>query len=511
MPIALAMLAVAAAASWANTLSGTVQVGGIFLDEDGDRSAVQETYNLYDGFVVSRIHLTGVQDSRNSFMLDVRDINLDSRTGRFMYQKPRLLRLTAGYDQSRYAFDPARGVTSDRKDWRFGARYTPGGLLSFTGDVGYVTREGERQAFPAGTMGAAGDRYDNSLLTAQLGMDVRSGRHGGGVSLRASKFSDDLNDVADRTGQVVSARLYAPMPFWNRWNNLLRGSYGVRKLDDGDIEHTLATLRYTSILRPLDAWEIKYAFDAARVEDDALDNRTDRVINDFDASWSHRLGRVNAGYGYEINDDDRLLTSYHSWHAGASVRPDPRVSARVDYAGRVKQDEEELTLLKDVESSRIRAKLEIRPVDALTVGGDFALREREFPDIDVSSEGTVIGAFGRYDLQGWGAVSADYSHSDDEYDNLLAPFETRTHMVTARVETGRVPRLTLAGGMTYLDIRGDLEIEKSIMFVEGAFKLADRYHLNVKYNVYNYDDYILVDRYYTANVLRIDLGYDLRP
>ena len=48
-----------------------------------------------------------------------------------------------------------------------------------------------------------------------------------------------------------------------------------------------------------------------------------------------------------------------------------------------------------------------------------------------------------------------------------------------------------------------------MVFVEGALRLAQRYRLEAKYNCYNYDDYILIDRYYTANVVRIDLGYDL--
>jgi hypothetical protein len=71
--------------------------------------------------------------------------------------------------------------------------------------------------------------------------------------------------------------------------------------------------------------------------------------------------------------------------------------------------------------------------------------------------------------------------------------------------------LNVASGVTYLDIGRDLDIEKTIVFVESALKLFDRYHLEVKYNVYNYDDYILLDRYYTANVVRVDFGYDLRP
>lgn len=511
LTMAILIAALAPAAASANTVSGTVQVGGIFVDEEGDRSTVQETYDLYDGFVVSRVHLTGLVDPRSSFSLDLRDLNLDSRSGQFAWRTPRRFRLTAGYDRSRQVFDPARGVTAERQDWRLGARFTPGSLLALSADAGYVTREGERLAFPAGTATALGDRYDHALFTTRLAADVQSGRRGGGVSLGLSSFGDDANEGADRTGRVVAARLYAPMPFYDKWTSLLRGSYGVRELDDGGVEHTLSSFRYTAVVRPRDAYELKYGFDASRVDDDALDNRTDRVQNDVDASWFHRLGRLSAGYGYETHDDDRSLTSYHSWRAGASLRPHPRASARLEYAGRVKRDEEELTLLQDVESSRIRAKLEVRPVESLVVSGDYARREREFPDIDVSVEGTVTGVLARWDVRGWGAVSADYSHVDDEYDNLLAPFETRSNVVTARVETARVPRLTLAGGLTYLDIRGDLDIEKSMVFVEGRLQLPGPYHLSAKYNVYNYDDYVLIDRYYTANVVRIDLGYDLGP
>jgi hypothetical protein len=247
------------------------------------------------------------------------------------------------------------------------------------------------------------------------------------------------------------------------------------------------------------------------VDDAAADLQTDRFQNDFDATWFHRYGRVSAGYGYEMNDDDRSLTTYHSWRAGTTLRPDPRVTARVDYAGRVKKDQEELTLLKDVEASRIRARLELRPVERFTVGGDFTKRERELPDIGVSVDGTVAGALVRYEFPRWGALAADYSHAVDEYVDRLAGFDTESDIVTARLEVARIPNLLLAGGFTYLDIGKDLDIEKSMVFAEGTLRLADRYRLQVKYNCYNYDDYILIDRYYTANVVRVDLGYELRP
>jgi len=511
IPIATMIFMLAAATPWAGTLSGTVKVGGIFVDEEGDRSTVQETYNLYDGFSLSRIQLAGSFNPRSNFTLDLRDLNLDSRAGDFAYRVPGRFRLTAGYDQNRQVFDPGRGITSERKDLKLGMQVTPNRALALSGDVGYVVREGDRLAYPLGTASALGDRYDDAFLSGQLTADIRAGRRGGGVSFRMSDYSNDLNPAADRTGQVVAARLYAPMPFWDKWTNLLRGSYGTRQLTDGDVEYKLSSFQYTAVVQPRETYELRYAFDASRVDDNALQLQTDRFQNDFDATWFHRYGRVSAGYGYEMNDDDRSLTTYQSWRAATTFRPDRRFMARVDYAGRNKKDQEELTLLKDVESSRIRAKLEFRPAEPFTIGGDYAKRERELPDIGVSVDGEVSGAFVRYEMKGWGALSADYSHAADEYEDLLAGFETESDIVTARVEIGRISNLTLASGVTYLDIGKDLDIEKSTVFVEGALKVAGRYRLEAKYNCYNYDDYILIDRYYTANVVRIDLGYDLRP
>ena len=57
--------------------------------------------------------------------------------------------------------------------------------------------------------------------------------------------------------------------------------------------------------------------------------------------------------------------------------------------------------------------------------------------------------------------------------------------------------------------QSDLSKDESVLFLEAVYTIQDDYHLEVRYNVYNYDDYILLDRYYTANVVRINIGYDL--
>ncbi|NNE09938.1 MAG: hypothetical protein HKN20_15365, partial [Gemmatimonadetes bacterium] len=430
-----------AASAVAGTLNGRIKLGGVSLDEEGDLSAVQETYNIHDGFSISQIRLDGSLKPRQYFMLNLREINLDGRQGDFLYRVPGRFKLTAGYDQHRQVFDSERAVNSERKDMKFGLQYSPSKWMSLSGNLGYLMREGERLRYPMSTGGvlgptttALGTEYDNVLLTGRIGADLHKGRRGVAVTYRMSDYTDDLNSGADRTGYVVSARAYMPDFYYDKATHLVRGAYGVRKLSEGDIEYTLANFQYTGVVQPVDEFQFKYNFDANRIDHETTDLQTDRYQNNFDATYFHKHGRVTGGYGYEMNDDDRTLTSYQSWRAGTAVRFAKKYSARIDYSGRVKKDEEELTLLKDVEASRLRARVQVEPLDDVLLGAGYVQREREYPDIDVKAEGDVLNLFWRYGLDGWGSFSGDYSFSTDEYTDLVAGFETESHVVTGRVD-----------------------------------------------------------------------------
>jgi hypothetical protein len=508
--MAVLVVALAAPPLWAGAWDGTLKLGGTILDEVGDLSTVQETYNIYDGFTVAQVHLNGAFQQGRLFSLDLRDINQHSRQGDLVFRMPGTFRLAAGYGEGRQVFDPDRGANSRRQDWRANAQYSPSKWMGLSGNFSYLTRDGNRLSYPAGTASVLGTRYDNVLIAGDVSADVHRDRRGGAVSFRMSDYKDELDAAAKRRGQVVSVRLYAPSWFYDKWTHLLRGAYGVRKLTNGDIEHTITDVQYTGIVQPVEAFLFKYNFAGDRIDDRATQLKTDRFQNDVDATWFYKYGRFSGGYGYELNDDDRSLTSYNSWRLGTAFHYERYVNAKVDYASRVKKDQEELTLLKDIESSQFRARLELKPTGAVAVGGSFAKRERDLPDLGVNVDGKSIGAFGRYTFERWGSVSADYDFSDDQYKDLAGRFRAASHIVTSRIDFERIKALHLAGGVTYMKVTRDLDIEKSMVFTEGEYTLLDGYRLEVKYNVYNYDDYLLLNRYYTANVVRINLAYDFR-
>lgn len=498
----------------AGTWDGTVKLGGITLDEEGDRSAMQETFNIYDGFAVSQIRLQGTPDENHYVMFDLRDINLDDRQGNIVFRHPGSFKLNASFDRHRQVFDPERLVNSDRKRWNAGAQFTPAKWLTLSGSFNNTTRDGDRLSFPAGAISVLGTGYDYQLRTGRVAAEVRKGRRGLEVAYRMSEFSDNLNPTADRTGRIVSARAHTPCLLTDKWTHLLRGAYGTSEVANTggavtDIGYTLYSGQYTGVIRPVDRFQFTYTFKAQRIDNELNDLKTDRFQNQVDATVYHAYGSVSGGYAYETNDDDRSLTSYNSWQAAASLRYKKRVAAKVRYSGRVKTDLEELTLLKDIESSRFRADLEVTPLEDLSIGGGYNVRDRDYPDLDVSSNGKSARAYVRYAITKWGGVSGDYTHSEDEYVDLVSGFDATTDIVSARVDFERIPGLRLSSALTYYDASEDLDIEKSIVSFEGRYDVLDDWGLEVAYNAYNYDDFVLLDRYYTANVFRFNVVYDL--
>ena len=512
---ALLLIFATTTAVQAGSWNGTIQLGGIVLDEEGDRSTVQETYNIYDGFNIGRFQLAGSPNPNHYFRLNLTDINLDSRRGDFLYRSPGHLQVKASYDQHRQVFDPVRTVNSDRKDWRLGAQLTPYKWLRLHGHYNHMTREGNRLAYPeppeepfGGAPGALGTEYDYTLRAGGAGLEVRKSGRGLALDYRRSEFDNDNNLDADRVGQVYSARVFAPCVLTHKLTHMVRASYGVSELPNrGDLDYTFSKFQYMGVLRPADRFQFNYNFTARRVENESTDLQTDRYQNILDAMYFHENGNVMLGYGYEMNDDDLHLTEYHSWRAGATFRNETFFS-KIRYSGRVKEDTEDLTLLKDLESARLQADFEIRPAEDFELGAGFSQRERTFTDIGVESEGQTARFSGAYNVPRWGRLSATYSVSDEEYRDLAGNYDARTQVVTGRADFERVKNLKLSGGLSFLKADEDLDIEKSIVFFEGRYTVKENLHLEAKYNIYNYDDFILLDRYYTANVVWFGIAYD---
>lgn len=488
-------------------LGGTVQLGGIVKDEEGDRSTMPETFNLEEGFTFSRIDLDGSVGRGAFFHVDVRDVTRLGGRARADWRMTGLGKLWFRYHRHRQVYDADGAVHSDRHDYRGGMTVTPAGWLSVGGHYAYQERDGERLAHPERTESFLGAGYDYQLNTGRVEVDLhRDGRHAV-VSYDLTKFSDAASSLHEREGRQIGLRLTGTDPhFGDLLSHQLVLERGEQELVEAGTKSTLSALQYLGTARPIRDLQLRYRLYLARTDDEASGLETDHTRNDVDLTWYGGFGQFHGGFGY-VTNDDRHLTSRHAWRVGAKLHHERQLRLKADYAASEKQDDAARTLLKDSESSRLRISLEGDPVPWVTVGAGFQDRSREFPLLDVEATGRRWHAFGRVHEPGHGALHVDYSHSDDEYTDLAGGFRAASHALTARLDVEYFDRLRLSAGATWLDVGQDLDIEKSILMFEGRYDLLDDYFVEVRYNVFNYDDFVLVDRYYTANVVRFDAGY----
>jgi hypothetical protein len=509
LQLAMAVALIAATGVTASEYDGTVKLGGIAIDEQyGDLSSIQETYNIFDGFNLTQILLNARMSPKHYFTLNLREMNLDSRKGNFLYRMPGKVRFNSRYRQNRFVFDPDRMVTSERKRWGFDMSVRATKSMTVLANYDLNKRDGNRLSYPLGvTESWLGTGYNYTQHSGGLETQWVLGARSVALRYDFTKFSNRLDEQTNRLGHLLSARFSTPCKFYDKWTHFLRGAWGKHDVQNAGVDFTLLNFQYIGIIKPVQWFKFRYNLYLNSIDDSATGMRTDNVQNNFDADFYYKYGRVFGGYGIEINDDDRAITDYNTYLVGGTFDYEKLVHAKVSYANRAKTDKEKVTLLQDIETERFRADLKFT-IDDLVIGGRYTDGQRDFPDIGARSKGQWTNAYLTYDLPVWFTIWGDYVYKDEDHLDLVGTFKTDSHILTSKLTFDRVNNLYLGFGATYLDIGQDLDIEKSILNFEGEYTIADVYHVEVKYNIYNYDDFMITNRYYTGNIVWFNFAYD---
>lgn len=512
--ILLSMIPTAASAVlW----DGTLKIGWKAVEPDGrnDESIMQEAFNIYDGFHLSQILLNGRFDPKNRFRLNLLDMNQDSRKGQFDWYTSGLLKLYGRYDQDRWVFDRTRDVTSMRKDWRGGIDLTPRKWLVLRGYYNNQVKDGNRWTYPVqGIESALGTRYDYTLQTGRVEAEARKDGKAFALAWNFTDYKDEILQMADRRGDVFSARLFYPLLDPIKLRSSFRGAYGKHKLSETELDYELSNFQYTGILGPYYNLDLKYRLFLQRINHAGTGVRTDNVRNDLDLTYNYKYGNISGGWGKELNDDDRSLTDYTNWRASAMFRHGNRVLAKLAYASRNKADEEKRTLLQDIELDTFRAKLQGRFVPEVLVGVRYVDRLRKLPDLGVEADGSALSVYGAWDFdieeKARGDLGVDFTMQDEEYENLEGRFDLHSKIVTSHLHLWIVDNLYVGTALSWVDIKNDLNIEKGIWSIDIGYTLLEHFRAEVGYMGFTYDDFNNTDifAFYTSNIWRIDIAYN---
>jgi hypothetical protein len=435
----------------------------------------------------------------------------------FDFRRTGKVHFRSRYTESRWVFDPIESVDAGRKNWDNKLSWTPRKALRFSANYNLQSRDGSRIGLNPGYEGWLGTDYDSKLHRYRLEAQANANNGiGGMIAYDGVKQNDAIDPSRQRDGYVLSANVHVPGYYVKSLTHVVQAAIGGSEARGSGFGFDMINFQYTGVWQAREWMRWRYRFYSSQVEDEATTIQTNNYYHDIDGTFIYSIAVLTLGYGWEALDGDLAMSTTNKFRGALSLRdPKNRVSGRVTFDASNRDDEENTTLLRDSENRRWDVRIDGNPISGLTLGVRGSDRDRKYPDIGVKSWGTAGTAYAAWrKSMKVGALpvsiteaGVEYTYADDEYDNLLAGQHIVSNTVTGRVGLTVWDDLDLMGSFTYLELDKDLDLEKSIVSIGAAYQFKNGLMADVKYNVYNYDDYLLLDRYYTANVVWFNVGY----
>ncbi len=508
----LALLLVSSVAH-SSSGSGDVALSYIFLDEEGNLSVNQSTFNDYEGAALSLENLRYRFGNGFNLRADLRNLTLNNRNLRASLGKAGLFGVSLFHNKYRrlYDFEGGRFTKRHRTGgsiWAYPHRYVKlfaGG--SFVDKSGSMTELFDATAPGTGlTTDYTQKHYNGGVQFNYMGRMLRA-------EFRASNYADDLSASRDQDRLSLMVTAAGPIPKYEE----ISVFGGFRRFTT---EYNASGDKITSnkgwggatVALP-ENFALKYAlvFDRSGSESDPV--KTDNVSHAFYASrvWPG-LAQVTAGYIRDYNDDLDDEVQASSYYFSGWVKPISALELRGEYGARAEEVKAGKRLVGDEDRQKFKLSAKYRCFDNATfaVKLDGRIRENEQlgsksefirPAVELSANLCCVGDF-----------FGGYSYARGIYTNLDGGFEFRDHTVYGDITSREYHSFTAGFGGTYYRSKRDLDVEKSSLRFSLSYRFLENHHLEFEYNIHNFDDFVYTsqfDEYYTANIVEVRIMKEL--
>ncbi len=508
LAVLTAALVVLGAVSYAGQGQGDVKVGYVFTDETGNRTVNQETYNVYEGFGLSLNNFTYGWDNGVGFDADLERITLNNRNLRFSAYRPGLFQVSGTNNQYRRFYDADGVYFTRRQSTGLHASVTPTKHFKFFGGFTNIKKHGENitELRPIPETNEFSSDYSSSTYNvgAQGFCPYGSLR----VEYGSHKFTDNLTTVNDRTANTFTATAFSSVPKY-RWITLAGGyiyrqdkadSYGTTKLT------TNQGWGATKIFLPY-RFIAEYRVVAARTKHEARETETDNYINTVSVgkSWK-KFGGLRVGYENRVADDlvdrsesDALLCS--GWLKLYDF------NAKGSFTLRNKDIVDGQTLVGGEDYVRHTASIQYVYKGWGDVSGSWERRLRQNDDINSQVDYNAVSSTLNFERSQYGRLTFTYSYYVGKYENRsdATSYEFSDHIFTGMLTPKSYRHYTVSVGGTYWRGYRDQSIEKFSLNLMGRYDLPHGHAVEVKYDVFNYDNYLLANNFYTGNIVEVNL------
>ena len=485
---------------------GDFSISYLFLDEEGNQSVQHSSFNLYEGAGISIEDFRYTLDNGLSFNADMKNIILNNRNLRFGFGKSGLFGLNLSHNQYRriYNFDGSsfiRRHTNQGKLWLY-----PHRNLKLWGGGSYIGRSGSMT-----------DLFDPDPGALSTDVDYNQVEYGGGFQLnyegglvrgefRGVDFSDNENEERDQTRSVVRFDGLLPVPDYE-WI-VLSGGFRHFQTQYDVSEFQISYNRGWGGFRANlpRHFQVRYNFIFDRTSSDSDYVATDNITNT--AYLSHvwpQFAMLTVGYQHGINDDFEDEIKSNSFYASGWIRPADGLEIRGEFGLTDEEVKEGTRLIGDESRNRHKFRLKYNSGEYGAIALKYENKIRENDQLGTEIDFISYGADYSVAVSKYGTLSAGYIISTGDYDNLEEQFEFTDHTLYGHIQATEYKGVLAGFGLTYYRSKRDLDVESFILRFDAAYEFYDGYTFKAEYNVQNFDDFLVRDQYYTANIVQISL------
>ncbi len=516
--IVIALLAAVVASSGvalAASGAGGVSVGYHWADEEGNLGVNQETFNFYEGVGISLVDWRYQLDNGMAVDADLRNITLNNRNLRAGFHKPGLFGLNVTNNQYRRIYDYNGNNFTRRRTTTVNATIRPVKYVEVFGGFGTTAKHGtDYNVLPS-----AEDTVVRSTDYSHSNFSVGAAAFCNYGTLRADYrhfgFNDKSTADADRKADQFTLTGSAPLPRYR--NLLLSAGYSYRKdqTDYRDPESELKTKQSWAgaklYLKP--EITVDYRFLWGMLDHVYRDRSADHILNTISIGKNFaRVGGLRVGYENYLADNYVDKTTSTGYLADGWLRPTERLLLTARITTRNRENDEGSAFAGQQDDNRHRVMAQYRDARWGDLTARWISRTRENKDLTSKVDYDALsGTLGLVRSE-WGRLEASYTYYVGKFENRSdqISYEFQDHMLSGHVYPRAIGPVTLDFGASYYRSRRDNDIEKSNLDFGAVWTFRPEHHLEVRYNVYNFDDFHFTDQYYTGNIVEVNLIKDIQ-
>lgn len=486
--------------------NGDLKIGYIVLDETGNMSVNRSTFNDYEGASLSLEKFR--YDFKNGMLLraNLRNITMNNRNLTADVGKAGLFSLKLFHNQFRRIYDFHGGNTT--------RRHNEGASLSFN-PIRYVEIFGSGSNM--GRTGSTIDLFSPSSRGDKVNVDYKQLFYNGGARVtyrgmmvvgeyRGNQFRDNrnVNRDQDRMEGRVAATVPVPRYEWILFQGGFRHFETKYKKTDFLISSNRGWGAASVAMSP--EFAVKYYLMLDRTSSDSDFTAYDNLVQAFYVGYTNqRYGGVTVGYQYDINDQYWARTNAKSLYGSCWFKPTTQAELRAEYGTRTEDVKESVRLVGDEDINRYRFSGKYRFTDVGNIALKYEGKVRKNDEIDGKVTLNRVTFDCGVTLKKYATITVGYSSGKGDYENATQQFKFTDHLLYGDAISQEYHGLTVGAGVTYYRSKRDLDVESFNIRCSAALRLYDDMRLETIYNAHNFDDLLVRDDYYTANIVEINL------